>query len=300
MLASVGGTGMGCPGRGGGREIAVARDENSAWVSLGRPERHNRRPQSVVRLSLADGAQVDQVAPSGYVSLSSAADGDPTLAPSGYWIGGMPVASRYPFHIRHAGHPYFLSYVKQEGTRRSSPGVPWVATAELKPGRGSDRPAEPEETSVRRLFPYSWVPGEEHFGGPGVEAADGSLIHSGRVFRQRRQPGDSFVVRREASDGTPQWVFRTDCSVTALDADATTALIAYDDGEIVALSLDGGTVLWRHRLTLGNVSLIPTALTVTQAGRLLIGTLEGRILLCSITTSRPLHSGPLPDRSSDL
>ncbi|MGW7342816.1 hypothetical protein [Streptomyces sp. NPDC054854] len=227
---------------------------------------------------------MDQVAPSYYVSLSSTVDGDPALALSAYWIRGVPVAGRYPFHIRHASHPCFLSYVKQEGTRRSNPDVPWVATAELKPGRGSGRPAEPEETNVRRLFPYSWVPGEEHFGGPGVEAADGSLIHAGRVFRQRRQPGDSFVVHREASDGTPQWVFRTDCSATALDADTTTAFVAYDDGEIVALSLESGTVLWRHRLTLGNVSLIPTALTVTQAGRLLVGTLEGRILLCSITT----------------
>lgn len=176
----------------------------------------------------------------------------------------MPFASRYPFHIRHASHAYFLSYVKQEGTRRSDPGVPWVATAELKPGRGSARPAESAETDVRRLFPYSWVPGEEHFGGPGAEGADGSLIQAGRAFRQRRQPGDSFVVCREASDGTPWWVFRTDCSATALDADATTAFIAYDDGEIVALSLDDGTVLWRRHLTLGNVSVIPTALNVTQ------------------------------------
>ncbi len=197
----------------------------------------------------------------------------------------MPVAGRYPLRMRHAGSIRFLSYVKQEGTRRSHPGVPWVATAEPQ-RRGSGRPAEPTETDVRRLFPYSWTPGEEHFGGPGVEAADGSLIHAGRVFGRRQQPGDSFVVRREASDGTPRWVFRTDCSATALDADATTVFIAYDDGEIVALRLDDGTVLWRHHLTLGDVSVIPTALTVTQAGRLLIGTRDGRILRCSATRSR--------------
>ncbi|MFD6229801.1 hypothetical protein ACFWFZ_23440 [Streptomyces sp. NPDC060232] len=294
ILATLGGVQLECwlpsgerqwsvPDEEGGREIAVAWDETSAWVSLVRPERHHRRPQSVVRLSLADGAQVDQVTPSGHVSLSSAADGTATLAPSGYWIKGVPVAGSHPIHIRHAGRTWFLSYVKEEGTRRSNPGVPWVATAELEPGRGSGRPAEPEEADVRCLFPCSWVPGERHFGGPGVEAADGSLIHAGTVFRQRRQPGDSFVVRRAASDGTPQWVFRTDYSATALDADATTAFIAYDDGEIVALGLDTGTVLWRHRLTLGNVSLIPTALTVTPAGRLLIGTRDGRILLCSTT-----------------
>ncbi|MEV7728852.1 PQQ-binding-like beta-propeller repeat protein [Streptomyces sp. NPDC087917] len=134
---------------------------------------------------------------------------------------------------------------------------------------------------MKRLFPYSWAPGEDHFGGPGVEAADGSLIHAGSVFRQRRQSGDSFVVRRQASDGTPRWVFRTDCDATALDADATTTYVAYDDGEVVALDIDDGTVLWRHQLTLGDVSVVPTALTVTEEGRLLVGTRDGRILLCS-------------------
>ncbi|MFC9825169.1 hypothetical protein ACFWG6_32040 [Streptomyces erythrochromogenes] len=272
------------PDEEGGREIAVARDENSAWVSLARPERHTRRTQSVVRLSLADGAEVDQASPSGYVSLSRAADGDPLLAPSGYRIQGVPVAARYPFHIRHASRTWFLSYVKKEGTRRSHPGTPWISTAELKPGRGSDRPTQPTEADGPRLFPYSWVPDEEHCGGPGVEAADGSLIHAGTVFRQRRQPGDSFVVRREASDGTPRWVFRTDSNATALDTGATTAFISYDDGEIVALNVDDGTVRWRHHLTLGNVTAIPTALTVAQPGRLLIGTRDGRILICTVTT----------------
>ncbi|SDS60851.1 PQQ enzyme repeat-containing protein [Streptomyces sp. TLI_053] len=295
ILATLGGVQLECwlpsgtrewavPDEEGGREIAVARDENTAWVSLARPERHNRRTQSLVRLSLADGAEVDQAEPSGYVSLSRAADGDPLLAPSGYRIRGVPVAAKYPFHIRHASRAWFLSYVKKEGTRRSHPGIPWVATAELKSGRGPDRPTETKKTDGLRLFPYSWVPDEEHFGGPGVEAADGSLIHAGTVFRQSRQPGDSFVVRREASDGTPRWVFLTDCNATALDTDSTTAFITYDDGEIVALDLDDGTVLWRHRLTLGNVTAIPTALTVSQPGRLLIGTRDGRILICSVTT----------------
>ncbi|MEU4730453.1 hypothetical protein [Streptomyces sp. NPDC023588] len=293
LLATLGGVQLECwlpsgtrlwavPDEEGGREIAVARDENSAWVSLVRPERHHRHTQSVVRLSLADGAEADQAAQSGYVSLSSAADGDPLLAPSGYRVRGVPVAHRHPFRIRHASRAWILSYVKKEGTRRSHPGIPWVATAELKPRRG--RPAEPTKADTLHLFPYSWLPDEEHTGGPGVETADGSLIHAGTVFRQNPQPGDSFVVRREASDGTPRWVFRTDCSATALDTDATTAFISYDDGEIVALNLDDGTVLWRRHLTLGNVTAIPTALTVSQPGRLLVGTRDGRILLCSLTT----------------
>ncbi|MFJ9342093.1 PQQ-binding-like beta-propeller repeat protein [Streptomyces sp. NPDC101733] len=292
ILATLGGVQLECrlpsgerawavPDEEGGREIAVARDEGSAWVSLIRPERCNRPPQSVVRLSLADGAQVDQVVPSGQVSLSSTADGVPVLTPSGFWIRGVLVAGRHPLRLRRAGNPFFLSYVKREGTRRWRPGVAWVAILASERGRGCDRPIDPAESDVKRLFPYSWAPGEDHFGGPGVEAADGSLIHAGSVFRQGRQSGDSFVVRREASDGTPRWVFRTDRDATALDADATTTYVAYDDGEVVALDIEDGTVLWRHPLTLGSVSVVPTALTVTQEGRLLIGTRDGRILLCS-------------------
>ncbi|MEU8773498.1 PQQ-binding-like beta-propeller repeat protein [Streptomyces sp. NPDC048606] len=272
------------PDEDGGREIAVTRDETTAWVSLMRPARHTRRTQSVVRLSLADGAQLDEITPAGYVSLSTVADGHPVLTPAGHWINGVPVAIGDPLRVRHARLTRFLSFVKDADTRRSQPGVAWVSTAEPQPGEASDRPAEPEETSVRRLFPYSWVPGAPHICGPGVETADGSLIHAGSVLRRRDRPGYSYVVRRDASDGTPHWLFRPDSSATALDADATTAFIACEDGEIVALGVDDGAVLWRHRLALGNLPLIPTALTVTRSGRLLIGTHDGRILLCSTTT----------------
>ncbi|WP_331746148.1 hypothetical protein OG936_40115 (plasmid) [Streptomyces sp. NBC_00846] len=38
---------------------------------------------------------------------------------------------------------------------------------------------------------------------------------------------------------------------------------------------------WRQHLTVGAVSAVPTALTVTATGRFLIGTSDGRILECS-------------------
>nr|BFE73293.1 hypothetical protein GCM10020092_065940 [Actinoplanes digitatis] len=78
---------------------------------------------------------------------------------------------------------------------------------------------------------------------PGVETTDGSLVYAGTVHHgQGLQPGGSFVVRREIRTGEPRWVFRTDRTATDLDADAQTAYVAYDDGEIVALDLQDGTV----------------------------------------------------------
>ncbi|GID93807.1 PQQ-binding-like beta-propeller repeat protein [Amorphoplanes digitatis] len=117
---------------------------------------------------------------------------------------------------------------------------------------------------------------------PGVETTDGSLVYAGTVHHgQGLQPGGSFVVRREIRTGEPRWVFRTDRTATDLDADAQTAYVAYDDGEIVALDLQDGTVRRRRHLTVAAVQAIPTALTVVGPDALLIGTSDGRILKCS-------------------
>jgi hypothetical protein len=66
----------------GGRDIVIATDERSAWVGLVRSE-WEERPQSVVRLSLADGAPLACLTPSAPASLVRCADGLPALAPAG-------------------------------------------------------------------------------------------------------------------------------------------------------------------------------------------------------------------------
>jgi len=78
--------------------------------------------------------------------------------------------------------------------------------------------------------------------------------------------------------GDPHWVFRADCPVTDLDTDTCTAYVAYQDGEIVALDLQGGSVRWRQRLQ----GVFPTALTAVGVDRLLVGTSDGRVLTCRI------------------
>ncbi|KDN88209.1 hypothetical protein KCH_00590 [Kitasatospora cheerisanensis KCTC 2395] len=57
--------------------------------------------------------------------------------------------------------------------------------------------------------------------------------------------------------------------------------MAYRDGEVLALNLHDGTVRWRERLTVAGVPAVPTALTVTEPGRLLVGTSDGRVLDCA-------------------
>lgn len=132
---------------------------------------------------------------------------------------------------------------------------------------------------AKRLLPYSWEAGENHLPGPGAETGDGDLVYAGTVHCGRGlQPGGSFVVRRDLTTGRPRWVFRTDRPATDLDADDRTVYTAYDDGEIVALGLGDGIVRWRQGLVIAGVAAVPTALTVTTHGRLLVGTSDGRIL----------------------
>lgn len=265
------------PDEEGGREIVVPSGEGSAWVGLiRRPGMRDSVPQSVVQLSLTDGKRLDSIVPSSFVSLVRCADGRPALAPTG------PHGARDQFSVRRGSRIYSLLTVRPPG-RRSRYRVRECWVTAMDPVRpATARPVEPVEASTRRLFPYSWVPGETHFGGPGIEAADGSLVHAGTVHHGHGlQPGGSFVVRRETTDGLPRWVFRTDREATVLDADAATVYVGYDDGEVVALDLGDGTVRWREHLKVGAVSAVPTALTVTATGRFLIGTSDGRILECS-------------------
>ncbi|GJF33873.1 hypothetical protein KNE206_65730 [Kitasatospora sp. NE20-6] len=137
---------------------------------------------------------------------------------------------------------------------------------------------------VQPLFPFSWEPGQTHFPGPGVETDDGDLVHAGTVYSGHGlQPGGSFVVRRTITDGAPRWIFRTDHVATDLDTEADTVHLAYRNGELLALDLHDGSPRWRHRLTVSGVPVVPTALTATGPGRLLIGTADGRILDCATT-----------------
>lgn len=187
--------------------------------------------------------------------------------------------------IRRGRRIYVRETVQSAGWTPDPPEA-WLAAADVRRPPAAERPREPSKQDFRRLVPYSWVPGETHFGGPGVETADGSLVYAGTVYDGHGlQPGGSFVVRRGVTRGQPDWVFRTDRPATDLDADADadagTVYVTYKDGEVVALDIGDGTVRWRGVLTVAGIPAVPTALTVTGPGRLLIGTSDGRIVDCT-------------------
>ncbi len=247
----------------GGRDLVVAADEGSVWVGLAR---------SVVRLALTDGVELERLALSGPATLQRRADGTPAIAPAEH------DSPRDLLRVRRGSRIYVRRTTRR--TRNAlGPAEAWLAVADPPAG---GRPRQVPRRDVRRLVPFSWVPGETHFAGPGVETGDGDVVHAGTVYDGRGlQPGGSFVVRRGVSGAPPGWVFRTGRPATDLDADAGTVYVAYDDGEIVALRLDDGRVRWRGVLTVGAVPVFATALTVAGPGRLLVGTGDGRILVCS-------------------
>ncbi|MET9728189.1 hypothetical protein [Streptomyces zaomyceticus] len=280
---------------GGGRDMVIATDEESAWVGLVRPP-WEERAQAVVRLALRDGSQLDHLVPAGPVSLVRCADGLPALAPAGQ------NGERSRLRIRRGSRIYFLEAVSTKGGREPGRGKAWLAAADPGGVPVAERPREPKEAEVDRLFPHSWRPGETHFAGPGVETADGDLIHAGAVYHGHGlQPGGSFVVRRTVTGGEPTWVFRTDRMATALDHDTESVHVAYDDGEIVELGLRDGNVRRRRHLTVAGVAVVATALTAIGPGRLLIGTNDGRLLDCSTVQGYPCCPGAprgLPARTS--
>ncbi|WP_158835691.1 PQQ-binding-like beta-propeller repeat protein [Streptomyces sp. NRRL S-350] len=162
-------------------------------------------------------------------------------------------------------------YVRQAARARRRPNQDWLAARSSK-GPGT-----------QLLFPLSWEPGQTHFPGPGAETSDGDLVYVGTVYDGRGlQPGGSFVVRRAAADGAPRWIFWTDHVATDLDTAADTAFVTYRNGELLALDLYDGTLRWRHQVTAAGIPAVPTALTATEPGHLLIGTSDGRILDCTV------------------
>nr|BFE58519.1 hypothetical protein GCM10020063_030450 [Dactylosporangium thailandense] len=256
----------------GGLDLVVAPDEQSVWVGLVRPH-WQEPPQLLVRCSLADGSRLDEFSPRHPYALVQCSDGLPAVASAG------DVPQLHRLRVRR-GRRIYVREVERTSASVLAPRVAWLSAADPEPPAIDGRPRE--TGGLRRLFPYSWVPNESHFAGPGVEISEGSLVCAGTVYDGRGlQPGGSFVVRRDLTTGSPHWTFRTDSLATDLDASTDTAYVAYRDGEIVALDLDDGHLRWRWRLR----GIFPTALTVAGADRLLVGTSDGRILVCRISRS---------------
>ncbi|WP_406164882.1 PQQ-binding-like beta-propeller repeat protein [Streptomyces sp. NBC_00996] len=168
------------------------------------------------------------------------------------------------FSARRASRPYVLMGAEPDTPHRDK-GIAALST----------------DGTLRRLFPHSWVPEEHHFGGPAVEIGQ-CLVYAGTVHDgQGLQPGGAYVVRRSL-DGAVQWQHRTDYPATALDADDDTIYAAFNSGALTALDAGNGSVRWHTELEVDGVPATALSLAVAPHGHLLVGTVDGRILECSV------------------
>ncbi|MDI6105604.1 hypothetical protein QLQ12_44195 [Actinoplanes sp. NEAU-A12] len=142
---------------------------------------------------------------------------------------------------------------------------------------------------VRQLFPLEWdtARGGHLFGGCGAyleDRAGPALVHAGTVHDGAGMlPGNAFVARRTYPTGEPQWVFTTDDQATALDVDDDFVYVAFNSGELVILRAEDGAVQVRQQLLVNGHRVVPLSLACAGENRVVIGTLDGRVLDCSIT-----------------
>ncbi|WP_275294424.1 hypothetical protein [Amycolatopsis sp. La24] len=140
----------------------------------------------------------------------------------------------------------------------------------------------PRRRRTERLFPLEWdaAQGRHLFGGPGV-FVDGSLVHATAIHHGAGLlPGNSCVVRRSYPDGKAEWVHTGDHQVTAMDTIGYTVYVADNSGEIVALDATDGRELGRQHLQVNGHPVVPLSLSARAPDRLVVGTLDGRVLVC--------------------
>lgn len=288
------------PELGGGR-LAVVADGASAWVETLGPPRRDRG--EFLRIGLSYGIELERHATPGPAALVTTSEG-PRLVPmpAGY---GERAWSRF----RHGPHAIFRDIPRPPCTC----GCPWddeedcdcdctcplctvggedeevwLTVVHAAPTGDPARLAFATAECCRRLFPWSWEPGEIHFGGPGAWAGETDLVMATvRYDGHVGVPKQGFVSRRPAgkgSSGIPSWTFPVDRTPAALDIDPSTGtvLVALRGGELIALDSTTGMLRARGHVRVRGVPVIPTALTVTGPGRFLLGTSDGRVLACHV------------------
>ncbi|MGW4895876.1 outer membrane protein assembly factor BamB family protein [Kitasatospora sp. NPDC004240] len=300
----------------GAHQLSLCPDLRSVWVNVARPSRWRDGkgwkdvPGTVERLSLADGSTLDTVEVGYPAALTASLDGRIALrdtrfersrpatllvGPDGaraarVVVGGYDGRNQY-FPVRRSPELLLLQGKKKKHWKDK-----WVVAVDPPEDGGDGEPV------IRRLFPLEWDAerGRHLFGGPALRLTDaevragtgggtgGALVHAGAVHDGHGlQPGGVFIVRRRFPDGAPQWEFTGDHPVTALDTDGTTVYATLTSGELLALDAADGTPRWRTRLRVNGIPTTGLSLAVAGAGRLVVGTMDGRILLCGTASSWP-------------
>ncbi|MFB7718095.1 hypothetical protein [Nocardia sp. NPDC056100] len=275
-----------------GRQIAVCADQQSAWTNTASDQVWTSSglidpSSSVARVSLADGQVIETLAPGFPVIATldtkrwlalrnSTYAANPTevvlIGPDNQNVQSVTLgrldALNYSFQVRHASTLHFVS-----GSGDSI----WNGTTQVVS-------VDATSGTVTSLFPLAWGDQPDGYAcsaGPAIEVRD-AMIHAGAISSNRAAlPGNRFVVRRHLDDGTPEWVFTADHPITALDGNDETVFITLHSGELLALDAATGELRWRQPLAIREIPVVPMSLVV-EPSRLLIGTLDGRILDCSV------------------
>ncbi len=267
------------PADGIGCQVAVLPDERTALALTSLVDGRARESSVVVAVDLEDGTVRETHPATAPAILVSRADGRWALRTTATGDGKVTLGARqrivalgrydlfnHYFDIRYAPDLLFLQGVRDK----------WVVAVD---GR------------ARRLFPLEWDEsrGGRLFGGCGAYLSDRAgpaLVHSGTIHDGAGLlAGNSFVARRAYPTGGLAWVFTADHQATALDVDGDLVYVTFNSGELVVLRATDGAVQARQQLRVNGHRVVPLSLACAGTGRVVIGTLDGRVLDCSITAS---------------
>lgn len=281
----------------GSVRVEAAPDGRSAWVTYRGYQRDEvagrqvDRGTTVRRIATADGRVLDEVnlpsapAPSatreGWLALcprGREAHAARVLAPTHREVARIDLApnrSNSPaLRVRNSAR---LLYVDGPGPDDAAP---WINAIEP--------PGEQGPAVLRALFPLRWDPASalQPWCGPAVELPD-ALVHAGRSYRQGATYAEAregtYVVSRRLPDGAPRWVYETDRPLADLDGDERRVYVAYLTGEVEILDAETGEVRARHTLSAHGHVVTPTSMAYRpEQRRLVVGTVDGRILDCSV------------------
>ncbi|MFF4154335.1 hypothetical protein ACFYZU_29495 [Streptomyces sp. NPDC001651] len=281
----------------GSVRVEAAPDGGSAWVTYRGYQRDEvtgrqiDRGTTVRRIATADGRVVDLVdmpsapAPSatreGWLALcprGRTAHAARLLAPAHQEVARLDLAPSHSnspaLRVRHSTR---LLYVDGPGPDGDAP---WINVIEP--------PGEQGQAVLRALFPLRWDPAStlQPWCGPAVELTD-ALVHAGRSYRRGATYAEAregtYVVRRGLPDGAARWVYETDKPLADLDGDEQRVYVAFLTGEVEILDATTGEVRARHTLSVHGHPVTPMSMAYrSDQRRLVVGTVDGRILDCSV------------------
>ncbi|MEU3794566.1 hypothetical protein AB0F07_33030 [Streptomyces fructofermentans] len=293
-----GGLSWALPGVGEGSvQVEAAPDGESAWVTYRGYRRDDAtgrqvdRATTVRRISTADGGAMDSVDMPSPPALCATDEGwlalrprgrdahaalllAPTHQPAGH-LDLAPSRSNSPaLRVRRSTR---LLYVDGPGPDGDAP---WV--------NAIDPPGAHGPATVRALFPLRWDPESalQPWYGPAVELAD-TLVHAGRSYERgatyAKAREGTYVVSRGLPGGEARWVHRTDKPLADLDGDEGKLYVVYLTGEVETLDTATGEVRARHTLRAHGHPVTPVSAAYrADQQRLVVGTVDGRILDCSV------------------